>query len=44
LEGMQEFLIAQEVFVENGFPVFHHMGDLARAMRRVITWSNNKKS
>ncbi|MBT6502144.1 MAG: hypothetical protein HOK67_19850 [Deltaproteobacteria bacterium] len=44
LEGMQEFLIAQEVFVENGFPVFHHMGDLARAMRRVITWSNNNKS
>lgn len=38
-EGMQEFLLAQDVFVENGFPIFHGMGDLARAIQRVISWN-----
>lgn len=39
LEGMEEYLNVQEVFAENGFPVFNSMGDLARAMRRVIEWN-----
>lgn len=43
LAGMQEFLTAQEVFVENGLPVFHAMGDLARAMCRVIDWNNTRR-
>ncbi|NQU66043.1 MAG: CoA-binding protein [SAR324 cluster bacterium] len=43
MEGMQEFLTAQEVFIENGLPVFHGMGDLAKAMHRVINWNNTKK-
>lgn len=44
IEGMQEFLAVQEVFVENRLPVFHDMGDLAKALRRVIAWNNNNKN
>lgn len=38
LEGMKEFLVAQEAFVQVGFPVFHSMRALARAMARAIGW------
>lgn len=38
LEGMKEFLAAQEAFVQAGFSVFHSMRGLARAMARVIAW------
>ncbi len=44
LEGMKEFLTVQEVFVELGFPVFNAMGEMARAMRRVINWQQNRKA
>jgi acyl-CoA synthetase (NDP forming) len=39
LAGMEEFLAAQEAFVGAGFPVFYSMRHLARAMARVIAWS-----
>ncbi len=37
--GMEEFLAAQEAFVEAGFPVFHSLGRLGRAMARVVAWN-----
>jgi acyl-CoA synthetase (NDP forming) len=39
LQGMAEFLAAQEAFVKAGFPVFYSMRRLARAMVRVISWN-----
>jgi acyl-CoA synthetase (NDP forming) len=39
LDGMAEFLAAQQEFVNAGFPVFYSMRQLARAMVRVIEWS-----
>jgi len=39
LEGMTEFLDAQQAFVEAGFPVFHSLRQLARAMVRVTAWN-----
>jgi hypothetical protein len=41
LDGMTEFLAAQEAFVKAGFPVFYSMRQLARAMARVITWNRS---
>jgi acyl-CoA synthetase (NDP forming) len=41
LRAMEEFLTAQEAFVEAGFPVFHSMHRLARALLRVIRWSRS---
>ena len=38
LDGMTEFLVVQQAFVEAGFPVFYSMRHLARAMVRVIAW------
>jgi acyl-CoA synthetase (NDP forming) len=38
LQGMKDFFVAQEAFVEAGFPVFHSLIKLARAMARIITW------
>ncbi|MBT7087296.1 MAG: hypothetical protein HN931_14115 [Desulfobacterales bacterium] len=38
--GMEEFLASQAAFVEAGFPVFHSIGRLARAMARTIKWNN----
>ncbi len=38
LDGMKEFLAVQEAFVRAGFPVFHSMRKLARAVARVIEW------
>jgi acyl-CoA synthetase (NDP forming) len=42
LEGMTEFLAAQQTFVEAGFPVFYSMRQLARAMVRVIAWNKTR--
>jgi hypothetical protein len=39
LDGMTEFLAAQQEFVKEGFPVFYSMRQLARAMVRVIAWN-----
>jgi acyl-CoA synthetase (NDP forming) len=39
LEGMKEFLAAQEAFVEAGFPVFHSMRGLARSLSRILGWN-----
>ena len=41
LDGMTEFLAAQQGFVEAGFPVFYSMRQLARAMVRVIAWNQS---
>ena len=41
LDGMTEFLAAQQEFVKAGFPVFYSMGQLARAMVRVIAWKGS---
>jgi len=42
LDGMAEFLAAQEAFVKAGFPVFYSMRQLARAMVRVIAWNGSR--
>jgi hypothetical protein len=41
LDGMREFLVAQEAFVGAGFPVFHSMRRLARATSRVVAWNRS---
>jgi len=41
LDGMTEFLAAQQAFVGAGFPVFYSMRQLARAMVRVIAWNGS---
>jgi len=38
LPGMKDFLVAQEAFVQAGFPVFPSLHQLAKAMARVIAW------
>jgi hypothetical protein len=38
---MKEFLVVQEAFVKAGFPVFHSMRKLARAVARVIAWKRS---
>jgi acyl-CoA synthetase (NDP forming) len=38
LEGMQEFLAAQAALVEAGTPVFHSLGEAAKAISRVVPW------
>jgi len=40
LHSIKEFLIVQEAFIKAGFPVFHSMRHLARAMNRMVTWNN----
>ena len=42
LEAVKELLTIQEIFIDAGFPVFNTMGDMARAMRRVIDWWKNR--
>jgi len=42
LDGMTEFLAAQQAFAEAGFPVFYSMRQLARAMVRVIAWNGSR--
>ena len=39
--SLEEFLEVQKAFVENKFPVFHSLKDLALAMNRVIDWNNS---
>ena len=39
LNGMKDFLVAQEAFVEAGFPVFHSLRQAAKAMARVVMWN-----
>jgi acyl-CoA synthetase (NDP forming) len=41
LDGMDEFLAAQQEFVKANFPVFYSMRQLARAMVRIITWNKS---
>jgi len=38
LDGMKDFLGAQEAFVGAGLPVFHSLCQAARAMARVVAW------
>ena len=42
MEGMKEFLSAQEAFADADIPIFYSLGQLARAMARVITWHQNR--
>jgi len=42
LTGMKEFLTAQGAFVDAGFPVFHSLGQGARAMARVVSWNQRR--
>ncbi|MDD4338770.1 MAG: CoA-binding protein [Syntrophales bacterium] len=42
LEGMKEFLAAQEAFVAAGLPVFHSLRGLAGAMSRIAEWKRRK--
>lgn len=42
LNGMKEFLDAQEAFVNAGFPVFHSLGQCAKAMARVVSWNQRR--
>jgi acetyltransferase len=44
LKGMKEFLAVQGAFVEAGFPVFHSMRKLARAVARVLAWHRRARS
>jgi len=39
LLGMKDFLATQEAFVSAGFPVFHSLRQVAKAMARVVAWS-----
>lgn len=38
LDGMKDFLDAQEAFVAAGFPVFHSLYQAATAMARIVAW------
>jgi len=42
LAGMKEFLVIQEACEEAGLPVFHSLGNLAKAMSKVIKWKNKR--
>jgi acyl-CoA synthetase (NDP forming) len=42
IEDMKEFLGTQEAFVNAGFPVFYSLGQAARAMSKVISWSRSR--
>jgi hypothetical protein len=39
LDGMKDFLVAQEAFVAAGFPVFHSLYQAAAAMSRIVAWN-----
>jgi len=41
LDGMKDFLAAREAFVIAGFPVFHSLNQVARAMARVVAWNGH---
>jgi acyl-CoA synthetase (NDP forming) len=40
MQGMEEFLTVQQAFVDAGIPVFHSLGNLAKAMSKVVKWNN----
>ena len=42
LDGMKDFLAAQEAFVGAGFPVFHSLSQMGRAMARVVAWNEEQ--
>lgn len=44
MTGMNEFLTVQQAFVNAGFPVFHSLGNLAKAMSRVIKWKTQSST
>ncbi|MDD4876211.1 MAG: CoA-binding protein, partial [Dehalococcoidales bacterium] len=39
LNGIKDFLAAQKAFVEAGFPVFHSLRNVAKAMARIVSWN-----
>ncbi len=41
--GMEEFLAAQAALVEAGTPVFHSLGEAAKAMSRVVPWGQARR-
>lgn len=44
IAGMRDFLAAQEAFVKAGLPVFHSLRQAARAISRIVAWSQSAKS
>jgi acyl-CoA synthetase (NDP forming) len=44
LSGMKEFLVVQKACEDAGIPVFHSLGNLAKAMSKVIKWKNRQLS
>lgn len=43
VKGMQEFLKTQKAFIDAGLPLFHSLDRLARAMARVVAWSQAQR-
>jgi acyl-CoA synthetase (NDP forming) len=43
LPGMKDFFAAQEAFVEAGFPVFHSLHMLAKAVARLVAWNQERE-
>ncbi len=43
LEGMKEFLAAQAALVGAGTPVFHSLGEAAKAISRVVPWGQARR-
>ena len=41
--GMEDFLAAQAALVEAEVPVFHSLGEAAKAMSRVVPWSQARR-
>ncbi|HEY90373.1 MAG TPA: hypothetical protein G4O07_00940 [Dehalococcoidia bacterium] len=41
VEAMKEFLVAQEAFVNAGFPVFHTLRQAAVVISRLVSWNNS---
>jgi acyl-CoA synthetase (NDP forming) len=39
LNGMEDFVAARAAFVKAGLPIFHSLRDAARAVSRVVAWS-----
>jgi acyl-CoA synthetase (NDP forming) len=42
VEGIKEFLATQAALVEAGVPIFHSLGEAAKAMSRVVAWSQTR--
>lgn len=43
VDGMREFLTAQDAFVTAGLPVFHSLTGAARAVARVVAWDRRAR-